>query len=302
MVEDKGVSVTVAGDWSQPATKLIEKVSDALGAAFKPYQIRRVARADADARIEAARAELSIAKLRDNDAIEITELRERTVQRIVAREVKRQINIENTLAIAARRISENATAASDAEEIPDSFIQDVFSYAEDISDERLQELWAEILASSATGKRTSKLTMRILASMDKADAELFQEFSACCGEFAGKMISFTGRKSLARLEERGIAFEKRQHLEALGLIKMQNITNFQFHFTAATDTDCEIQFDGGKIVFPVVAGGHTFEIGECVMNQPGIELLRVVKRRKVLSVRDAIVDDLRSGGLDAVYM
>ena len=36
------------GDVSKPASKLIEKVSDAIGGIFKPYQIRRGARAEAE--------------------------------------------------------------------------------------------------------------------------------------------------------------------------------------------------------------------------------------------------------------
>jgi hypothetical protein len=42
------------GDLSKPATVLIEKISDAVGGIFKPYQIVRVAKAEAEAnRIQA---------------------------------------------------------------------------------------------------------------------------------------------------------------------------------------------------------------------------------------------------------
>ena len=47
--DNLGTSVTLAGDWSKPATALIEKIADAVGGSFQPFQIRRVAQAQADA-------------------------------------------------------------------------------------------------------------------------------------------------------------------------------------------------------------------------------------------------------------
>ena len=37
------------GDLTKPATVLIEKISDAVGGIFKPYQIIRVAKAESEA-------------------------------------------------------------------------------------------------------------------------------------------------------------------------------------------------------------------------------------------------------------
>jgi hypothetical protein len=39
------------GDLAKPATVLIEKISDAVGGVFKPFQIVRVARAEAEAEL-----------------------------------------------------------------------------------------------------------------------------------------------------------------------------------------------------------------------------------------------------------
>lgn len=39
-------SIVNLGEISKPATVLIEKISDAVGGVFKPYQIRRVAEAE----------------------------------------------------------------------------------------------------------------------------------------------------------------------------------------------------------------------------------------------------------------
>ena len=39
-------SIVNLGDLSKPATVLIEKISDAIGGIFKPYQIKRIAKAE----------------------------------------------------------------------------------------------------------------------------------------------------------------------------------------------------------------------------------------------------------------
>lgn len=39
------------GDLTKPATVLIEKISDAVGGVFKPYQVVRVAKADVEFRL-----------------------------------------------------------------------------------------------------------------------------------------------------------------------------------------------------------------------------------------------------------
>ena len=72
------------GSLSKPATVLIEKISDAVGGIAKPGQIIRVAKAEADAEVIKARAR-----------IEISELEERALHRMVREEGLRQENIES---------------------------------------------------------------------------------------------------------------------------------------------------------------------------------------------------------------
>ena len=46
-----GNSVINLGELSKPATVLIEKIADAVGGIFKPYQIKRLAKAEAEAEL-----------------------------------------------------------------------------------------------------------------------------------------------------------------------------------------------------------------------------------------------------------
>lgn len=51
------------GDLSKPATTLIEKISEAVGGVFKPYQIVRVAKAEAEADRIRAESQIQVTDL-----------------------------------------------------------------------------------------------------------------------------------------------------------------------------------------------------------------------------------------------
>jgi hypothetical protein len=72
------------GDLSKPATVLIEKISDATGGIFKPWQIKRVAKAEAEAD-----------EIKAVSKLEITHLQHRALQRFIYEEAKKQKNIED---------------------------------------------------------------------------------------------------------------------------------------------------------------------------------------------------------------
>ena len=76
-------SIINLGELSKPANTLIEKISDAIGGIFKPYQIRRIAQAETEAE-----------KMRAVSQIKITHLQRRALHRFLAEEAKKQDNIE----------------------------------------------------------------------------------------------------------------------------------------------------------------------------------------------------------------
>ena len=80
----EGKSIINLGDLSKPATVLIEKISDAIGGYFKPYQIKRVAKAEAEADI-----------IRAQGQIEVSDIQRRALGRFLAEEAIKQENIES---------------------------------------------------------------------------------------------------------------------------------------------------------------------------------------------------------------
>src|ERR1035441_6951750 len=160
-MSESGKSLINLGDWSKPANTLVEKISDAIGGLSKPFQIRRVAQAEADAD-----------KIRVVSRIEITELERRAMSRLFAEEAKKQHNIE---AITLKALPD-VGPESRPENMEDDWIENFFDKCRLISDEEMQSLWARILAGEANSPgRFSKRTVNLLGSLDKSDAVLFSK-------------------------------------------------------------------------------------------------------------------------------
>src|SRR2546421_4909743 len=81
---DEHTSLINIGELSKPATVVVEKIPDAVGGIFKPYQIVRVAKAEAEAD-----------RVRADSQIEISDLQRRAFHRFLEEEAKKQENIEN---------------------------------------------------------------------------------------------------------------------------------------------------------------------------------------------------------------
>jgi hypothetical protein len=115
-------SVVDIGKLAEPAKVLIEKVSDAIGGIFKPYQIRRVAEAEAEAE-----------KVKAISQIEISELQQRALSRFLLEEAHKQNNIENITKKAFQYLNQN----SKPNDLDKDWIVDFFDKSRLISDEEI---------------------------------------------------------------------------------------------------------------------------------------------------------------------
>lgn len=201
-----GYSLIDLGKLSKPATVLIKKISDAVGGIYKPYQMVRCAKAEAEAE-----------KIRAVSQIEITDLQRRALNRFVTEEAQRQFNIEEITRQAIPLLNEAATP----EKIENDWITNFFDKSRLISDQEMQRLWANILAGEANAPGSfSKRTVNLLGDLDKSDAELF---TSLCG-FAWSIgtitpLIFDFQNSI--YNSKGINFNSLCHLDTLGLIKFE---------------------------------------------------------------------------------
>ena len=114
---------------SKPANTLVEKVSDAVGGIARPWQIKRVAKAEADAKKTQALAD-----------VEVTEIEQRGLIRLAREQGQQQENIEQITYNALPHLSENANPES----IEDDWLVHFFDRSRIVSDEEMQTLWSKI--------------------------------------------------------------------------------------------------------------------------------------------------------------
>jgi len=211
MSDDKSISLVNLGKLSKPADTLIKKVSSAVGGIFEPWQIKRIAKADAEASLIKAKAE-----------IEVTDLHRRAMHRFVEEEANRQENMETITEKAIPQLEDG----SDPSKMEDDWVTNFFDKSRIVSDSDMQNLWASVLAGEANSPGTySKRTVNFLGDLDKRDAELF---SALCsfGWFVGTFTPLIFDVMAPIYNDKGLQFNTLTHLDNIGLIQFSNISGF----------------------------------------------------------------------------
>ena len=212
MPDQTNNSLINLGDVSKPADTLIKKVSKAVGGIFEPYQIKRIAKAEAEASVIKAQAE-----------IQITELHRRAMHRFIEEEAQKQKNIEDITNQAIPLLAES----TDAEKMNDDWVTNFFDKSRIVSDKEMQGLWAHVLAGEANAPGTySKRTVNYLGDLDKVDADLFTKLCGF-GWMVGSVVPLIFDVRAKIYEEHGITFNALSHLESIGLIQFNHLSGFR---------------------------------------------------------------------------
>jgi len=200
------------GDLSKPANTLIEKISEAVGGVFKPYQIVRVAKAEAAAE-----------RIHAESQIQVTDLHRRAMHRFLEEEAKRQSNIEAITQKAIPQLEDK----SKPENVQDDWITNFFEKSRIVSDEDMQQLWGRVLAGEANAPGSfSKRTVNLMADLDKSDAELFTKLCGFAWQI-GNIVPLVYDVQNEIYNDHGVNFNSLSHLESLGLIQFNNIAGFR---------------------------------------------------------------------------
>lgn len=211
MSEDESISIVNLGNLSKPADTLIKKVSGAVGGIFEPYQITRVAKAEAKADLIKAESE-----------IQITDLRRRALHRFVEEEAKRQSNIENIISKALPQLDDKG----DPSQIEDDWVTNFFDKCRIVSDDEMQNLWSRVLSGEANVPRTySKRTVNFLSDLDKVEAKLFSELCGF-GWMIGVFVPLVFDCQADIYNNKKITFESLSHLDSIGLIQFDGLAGF----------------------------------------------------------------------------
>lgn len=261
------------GELSKPATVLIEKISDAIGGIFKPWQIRRVAQAEVDAD-----------KIKALSQIEVTELQRRALERFVAEEAKKQNNIEEITAKALPQVNNNAQPQN----MEDDWVTNFFDKCRLISDNEMQTLWSKVLAGEANSPGTySKRTVNLLGSLDKADAFLFQTLCGF-GWFLGNVVPIVYEVEDEIYTKHGINFNALKHLDEIGLLSFESLSGYgRVHLSkkiriAYYGKPIDIEFEKEN--------DNRLEIGHVLLSKTGQELAPICGSKPIPEFFDYVIE------------
>lgn len=260
MSDDKSISLVHLGKISEPANTLIKKVSSAVGGLFEPWQIKRVAKAQAKADLIKAEAE-----------IEITDRHRRAIYRWFEEEAQRQENMESITKKALPQLNEG----SDPNNMEDDWITNFFDKSRIVSDAEMQEIWAKVLAGEANAPGSySKRTVNFLGEIDKRDAGLLQNLCSF-GWIVKDFIPLVFDPQAEIYNQKGIDFEALTHLDSIGLIQFRGPFAF-----AETDLPkfFEVVYYGCPLKLEMPKeDGNKLDIGQVILTQVGKELANVCK-------------------------
>lgn len=277
---------------------LIEKVSEAIGATFKPWQIERIAKANAEAKrietqaecdsiVQKAQAE-AIAKCEQeriltefNQSFQIDKtVAEPAIRRMVCEEVKKQFNMESILSQAIPLLKETATP----EAMDEDWIMDFFNKARNISNEDMQRMWAKLLAEEANSPNSiRKKSLFVLSNMSKFDAQTFEKLSSLSIEILGRPIFF---EFIIKEKFGWKYFEIMQNLCELGLLHFSS-SGFMRTFTAPNIT---LKY-GNKKCSCILKQNYELKYGRFSYTQAGFDLWKVVNRNDVSGLLDTIISE-----------
>lgn len=245
------------GDISKPANTLIEKISDALGGVLKPWQIRRVAKAQADALLIAA------------DAWDETEgIKDRAIRRSIAEETRVQQNIEDITSRAIHHLVQESK--------PDALESDWLSFFFDrcrkITDEGMREHWARLLAQQSNHPGSiSRRTITTMSELETADAFLFADlcnYSVVIDDKYEIVLLDTGASYIDPVYGK-FNFEQLNHLASIGLITYDGQQSYSINDLRS---DTVTYYCGKPYLAEFETAGREIRIGYALLTEVGRQL------------------------------
>lgn len=245
---------------TEPASKLIDKVSNAIGALYEPTQIKRLAKAQAEAK--------KIAVLNE---IELSDIQQRALARVLLSETKKQENIESITKQAIGDLEDTAKP----ENIDEDWVSNFFDKCQNVSDVDMQSIWAKLLSAEANSPNTyTKRTVEAVALLDKREAEMF---TTLCRFIATTMepyiFIFGGNHPY--VTQAGLSFNNLVELEAAGLIKFSTDNGFAMQTNPNNATKVVLGYFDKIIMLDVPPGNSGVPYGSVMLTNVGKQLSQI---------------------------
>jgi hypothetical protein len=206
---------------SVPAAKLIDAVRGAIGLAYAPTHVRRMAKAEADAAVIGAEG-----------AIRVDDVRERARLRFDSRAVRQQENIEAIVRGAVPELPESVSA----DPVDPDWIAEFFQQCENVSDEQMRTLWSKILAGEvAQPGRYGKRTLEAVRLLHKVEAASFTRL--CAYVWMGDKEGIIPLVNAKYLEEKQIYYATFLHFASIGFLTVGIAISRVIHHGSSLDLD-----------------------------------------------------------------
>lgn len=255
-------------------------MAGALGVIYEPTKIKRKAKAEAE-----------VEKLKAITKLEISELEQRGISRLLLQEARKQKNIEEITAAAVDSLPDDANVA----DLQEDWIAYFFKQCEHVSDKEMQSVWSKLLSSEATNPGTySKRTIDLISSIDKKDAELFTKLcDFVC--FMGSPMAMVFDVDNEIYNKSGINFSTLKHLDSLGLISFEPISGYVFRklqkraalYYYGRLTEIEFQNEENNQIIA----------GKVLMTNVGLELISICGSKPNLDFYEYLCKQLSGQGL-----
>lgn len=254
-----GNSLINLGGLSKPVNTLIEKIAAAIGIVYEPTRIIRKAKADAKTE-----------EILELNKLNIDDLKKRAVNRLMNEEAIKQDNIERIIEKTIPQIKDDAKA----ENIDNDWIAHFFEKSRVVSNNEMQILWGKILAGEANQPGSfSRLTLNIIYELEKKDADMFTSIASCTFNIGEPVIIiFFEENTFDVYEKHNINFLNLNHLETLGLIKLDSLVGFQ---KRRVPQNFIISYFGFPLMLEIQNGANHLSLGNVLLTQAGQQLISI---------------------------
>ena len=269
-MEAKGSLITINFD-GKPLEKLIDVVSQGIGTIYRPRKIRNEADAKAYAikRIEDAKT-LALADSRIVEA----ETSKRIQERIIAKEVRRQDNIDSVVEKTATLL-----AGSDVSEKPvdEDWSIRFFDIVQDISREEMKTLWARILSKEIERPSSFSLrTLELLRNISYDEASLFMKI---CDFVLGKMGDCFIFNQDDVLEKLGFRYVDIARLTEIGLLQSGTFVIKSFESNPTAETRIAVIYGKNGFLLTIPPAANKIDVPIILLSQPGCEIFDLVEAK-----------------------
>jgi len=284
---------------AEPAKKLIEAVTGAIGKVYEPRYIRRISEARAfqiNTIGDAIRNNVDIPIAYNStgecsiDTSDYEELVKRVSTRMAYQEITKQENIEEIVNSAYESLQDVHEVVDG--EVSREWMCRFIDAAGDISTEELRKIWSKVLAGEVLQPSSFSLrTLECLRNLDVLDAKIFERLCnfVVSNRFVVNDIDF--------LRSHGMSYDDILHLDESGLLNSSGMISFKKEI----DTEPKILIDFGDYIlmaksnerstvslqiFPLTeAGRELSSIVNCQMDLNLIkEICRIIEKKNSMII------------------